>query len=41
MWKKHVQRKEIEMIKTAWKNNTGGIKAIYQKILDGFLKSCF
>ena len=41
MKKKQVPRLEIKILKKAWKNSTGGIKDMYQKILYNFLKSCF
>ena len=33
MKKNYVARKEIEMIKRAWRCNTGGVKDMYEKVL--------
>ena len=33
MNKNYVPRKEIEMIKRAWRCNTGGVKDMYEKVL--------
>ena len=35
MKKNYVPRKEIEMIMRAWRCNTGGVKDMYEKILNG------